>query len=110
MKIRSQIIIVSFFLVVISVVCTSITAMQYFIEYMKKSAKDEAEYSIAGFKENIRADMDRTRAFRDRLMENPELPRLVSERDTDGLLNLTKPLLDAANVRRDKQKYRRDIP
>jgi hypothetical protein len=84
MKIRSQIIIVSFLLVVVSVACTSITAMRYFIDYMKKSAKEEAEYSIAGFEENIHADMERTRAFRDRLIENPELARLVSEKDTEG--------------------------
>jgi methyl-accepting chemotaxis protein len=98
MKIRSQIVIVSFSLVVISVACTSITAMRYFIDFMQKSAKEEAEHSIAGFKENIRADMERTRTFRDRLIENPDLPRLVSERDTEGLLKLTIPLLQAANV------------
>jgi methyl-accepting chemotaxis protein len=98
MKIRSQIIAVSFLLVLISVACTSITAMRYFSGYVKRSAAEEARYSIEGFEQDIRSKMEQTRAFRNKLMETPELARLVSEKDSEGLLNLTKPLIEAANI------------
>jgi methyl-accepting chemotaxis protein len=98
MKIRYKIIAVSFLLVLISVACTSVTAMRRFTDYMKRSAAEEAEYSIAGLEESIKSEMDWTRAFRDQLMENPELGRLVSEKDARGILSLTKPLLDAGDI------------
>jgi methyl-accepting chemotaxis protein len=98
MKIRSQIIAVSFLLVLISVACTSVTAMRYFNGYMRKSTIDEARYSIAGFEEKIKGEMERTRAFRDKLMESTELARLVSAKDAEGILNLTKPLIEAGGI------------
>jgi methyl-accepting chemotaxis protein len=98
MKIRSQIIIVSFLLIVISVACTSVTAMRYFSAYMWKSFTEEARYSIAGFEEKIKGEMDWTRAFRDKLIESSELGRLVMEKDREGVFNLTKPLMDASGI------------
>jgi methyl-accepting chemotaxis protein len=99
MRIGTQIIIVSFLLVLISVACTSIIAMRYFSDYMRMNAMEEARYSIAGFKKTIQDNMRRTRAFRDDLAESAELARLVSERDLDGLYYLTKPLIEAANIK-----------
>jgi methyl-accepting chemotaxis protein len=97
-KIGTQIIVVSFLLVVISVACTSIIAMRFFSGYMYRNAREEAQYSIAGFRKILQDNMELTRAFRDKLIESAELARLVSEKDSEGLYNLTKPLLDAANI------------
>jgi methyl-accepting chemotaxis protein len=98
MKIRSQIIAVSFLLVLLSVTCTSITAMLHFTSYAKRSATDEARYSIISFQENLRAVMEKTRAFRDKLTESTQLAQLVNEKDRERIYNLAKPLLDAAGI------------
>jgi methyl-accepting chemotaxis protein len=98
MKIGTQIILVSFFLVVASVIFTSLTAMRSFSNFMQRNAAKEAHYSIEGLKKTIEDEMRNVRAFRDQLSQMNELGRLVRDRDTDGIYNLTKPLMDASGI------------
>jgi methyl-accepting chemotaxis protein len=97
-KIRTQIIVVSFLLVLISVACALTVAVEDFIGYMHTSVRAETQRSVAAFKKTIEEDMQRIRAFRDGLCESEELARLVNERDLDGLYYFTKPLIDAAKI------------
>jgi methyl-accepting chemotaxis protein len=97
-KIGTQIIVVSFLLVLISVACALTIAIEDFSDYMHTSVRAETQRSVAAFKRTIEGEMERIRAFRNGLCESQELARLVAERDLDGLYYLTKPLIDAAKV------------
>jgi methyl-accepting chemotaxis protein len=98
MEIKSQIIAISFFLVLISVVCTATVAMRHFYSFTRKTATDEAKSSVAGLNEKIKEEMEKTRSFRDKLTDIPELARFVNEKDTKSLYNLTKPLIEAGGI------------
>ncbi|MDR1472467.1 MAG: methyl-accepting chemotaxis protein [Synergistaceae bacterium] len=98
LKIGTQIIIVSFLLVLVSVVCTSIAAMRYFNGYMRASAYEETVRAADGFERTLSDKMIQTRAFRDKLAEMTELALLMSERNSKGIYNLTKPLMDASGT------------
>jgi methyl-accepting chemotaxis protein len=98
LKIGSRIIIVSFLLVVISVACTSTAAIHYFNNYIRRTADEEITRAADGFKKALSDKMSQTRAFRDKLTEMSELARLMKERDSEGIYNLTKPLMDAGGV------------
>jgi methyl-accepting chemotaxis protein len=98
MKIGTQIILASLFLVVASIALTSATAMRSFSNFMRSSAAEEARYSIEGLRNTIENEMRETRMFRDLLEESAELARLVRNRDSDGIYNLTKPLMDASGI------------
>jgi methyl-accepting chemotaxis protein len=98
MKVGTQIIIASFFLVVVSVALTSLTALRSFSNFMRISTAEEARYSIEGIKNTIEDEMRNVRMFRDLLEESGELARLVHDRDSDGVYNLTKPLMDASGI------------
>jgi hypothetical protein len=93
MKIGTQIITVSFLLVLISVACALTIAIGDFSDYMHTSVRAETQRSVAAFKKTIEEDMQRIRAFRDGLCASQELARLVYERDLDGLYCFTKPLI-----------------
>ncbi|MDR1741205.1 MAG: methyl-accepting chemotaxis protein [Synergistaceae bacterium] len=98
MSIKTQIISSAFFLVLLSVVCASGTALWYAYIYMKNTFSDEATRSIVGFEQIIAGTMKETEAFRDNLIHLEELGRLVSERDKEGVYALTKPILNASGV------------
>jgi methyl-accepting chemotaxis protein len=98
MKIGTQIITVSFLLVLISVACTSIIAIRNFSDYVHRSASEDTRHFLAGFEKTMRDNMQQVRAFRDNLAESAEIARLVSERDRESLYTLTKHLIDAANI------------
>ncbi|MDR3348486.1 MAG: methyl-accepting chemotaxis protein [Acidaminococcales bacterium] len=98
LKIGTRIVIVSFLLVVISVACTSIVAIRYFNDYMRVITDEEITRAADGFKKTVSDKMEQTRAFRDKLAAMPELARLMSRRDSEGIYNLTKPLMDAGGI------------
>ncbi|MDR3348907.1 MAG: methyl-accepting chemotaxis protein [Acidaminococcales bacterium] len=98
LKIGARIIIVSFLLVAISVACTSAAAIHYFNDYIRRIADEDITRAADGFKKAVSDKMNRTRAFRDKLTEMPELARLMKERDSEGIYNLTKPLMDAGGI------------
>jgi methyl-accepting chemotaxis protein len=98
LKIGARIIVVSFLLVVISVACTSTAAIHYFNNYIRRIADEEITRAADGFKKTLSDKMNQTRAFRNKLTEMPELARLMKERDSEGIYNLTKPLMDAGGI------------
>ena len=97
-KIGTQIIVVSFLLVLISVACALIIAIRDFSDYMYSSIEADTQRSVVSFKKTVEDEMERIRSFRNGLCESKELARLVHEKDLDGLYYFTKPLIDAANV------------
>ncbi|MDR1731297.1 MAG: methyl-accepting chemotaxis protein [Synergistaceae bacterium] len=98
MHIKTQIISSAFFLVLLSVVCSSGTALWYTYASITETFSEEATRSINGFERVVAGMMKKTEAFRDGLIKLNELGRLVSEKDKEGIYELTKPLLDTSDV------------
>jgi methyl-accepting chemotaxis protein len=65
---------------------------------MQRNAAEEARYSIEGLRKTIEDEMREVRTFRDLLEGSGELARLVRDRDSDGIYNLTRPLMDASGI------------
>jgi methyl-accepting chemotaxis protein len=97
-KIRYQIVIISFLLVLISVASASIAAIRYFNGYTMVIADEEITRAADGFEKTVSDKVAQASAFRDKLIEMPALARLMSERDSEGIYDLTKPLMDAAGI------------
>ncbi|MDR1579451.1 MAG: methyl-accepting chemotaxis protein [Synergistaceae bacterium] len=99
MKIGPRVIIVSFLLVMVSVICTAVTTEKSFEKYMLSDITGQAESSIIGFKALADEAMAKTRLFRDQLAGMEELAEFVYRRDKEGIYKLTKPLMDASEIK-----------
>jgi methyl-accepting chemotaxis protein len=73
-------------------------ALWYTYTSITNSFSEEATRSIVGFQKIVAGMMRETEAFRDSLIKLNELGRLVSEKDKEGIFELTKPLLDASDT------------
>ena len=80
MKIGTQIVVASFLLVALAVICTSITSVTYFSNYMKKTFQVGAKLSLVGLRRTIEQDMVRTAVFRDQLAKSKILSSRSEER------------------------------
>jgi methyl-accepting chemotaxis protein len=99
MKIGPRVIIVSFLLVMVSVICTAVVTEKSFEKYMLNDITEQTEASIVGFKTLAESAMAKTKLFRDQLTGLEELAALVNERDKEGIYKLTRPLMDASEIK-----------
>lgn len=98
MKIGTQIVVASFLLVALAVICTSITSVTYFSNYMKKTFQVGAKLSLVGLRRTIEQDMVRTAVFRDQLAKSKILAEYLDKGDRDGIVRYAKPLMEAAGI------------
>ena len=98
MKIGTQIVTAAFLLVVIAIACTSVTAIRYFSNYMEKTTTADTLVSLEGFERAVQEKMQRTKAFRDQLLDNAALGRMALTNDRDGIVREFGPLMRTSGV------------
>ena len=98
MKIGTQIVTATFLLVVIAIACTSVTAIRYFSGYMDRSTTTDTLVALEGFKGVVEDKMQKTKNFRDQLLEDETLGRMMIAGDREGMVRTLEPLMRASGV------------
>ncbi|MCL2768343.1 MAG: methyl-accepting chemotaxis protein [Synergistaceae bacterium] len=98
MKIGTQIILVTFFVAIITIVGLSVVSVRYFSSYAHNVMQESANYGMAGMKDFIEAEMLKVMDFRDQLRNNEILAPLIASRDTQALYTALNPLSQATGI------------
>ncbi|MCL2768017.1 MAG: methyl-accepting chemotaxis protein [Synergistaceae bacterium] len=85
MKIGTQIILVTFFVAIITISSLLVTSVRYFSQYARNVLQADANHGIAGMKDFIEAKMLQTEGLRDRLNANENLGDLIANKQTQSL-------------------------
>ncbi len=98
MKIGTQIVIVSFFLVVAAVLTTSVTSLRYFTKGMDENAQRVLHLSLQGFMETLEGKMAAVRDFRDELAKSGRVAQFAQMRDRSALVVEVLPMMRASGI------------
>ena len=98
MKIGTQIMLVTFFIAIITILGLSLTSTYYFSRYARKVSQESAHQGIGLMRNVIETEKLKVKTFRDQLAVNETIAEYVANRDTQSLNTDLLILMQAAGI------------